>query len=153
MSLTIVLLEPQIPPNTGNIARLCAATGCRLHVVGKLGFSLSDKHLKRAGLDYWDHVDWTHYENLEEYLDQLNIENCHFLTTKTQTLYFDVDYQKEDYLIFGSETTGINEDILKKHWHRTRTIPMKNQSQGVRSINLSTAVGIVLFEAIRQHSK
>jgi tRNA (cytidine/uridine-2'-O-)-methyltransferase len=152
MPFTIVLLEPQIPPNTGNIARLCAATGTTLHIVGKLGFELSDKTLKRAGLDYWKHVNWIYFENLEQYIANLPIENCHFLTTKTDTVYFKVDYNPDDYLIFGSETTGINEAILKAHWHRTRTIPMQNKSEGIRSINLSTAVGIVLFEAIRQQT-
>jgi len=153
LSLTIVLLEPQIPPNTGNIARLCAATGCQLHLVGKLGFSLSDKHLKRAGLDYWDHVHWTYFEDLAKYMDSLDSEKSHFLTTKTSYPYYDARYGDEDYLVFGSETKGIDEDILKKYSHRVRTIPMKNQSKGVRSLNLSTSVGIVLFEALRQHAK
>ena len=146
---TIVLLEPQIPPNTGSTGRLCGATDTRLHVVGKLGFELSDKTLKRAGLDYWDHINWKYFPDLDKYLDSMvKNENFHLLTTKSDVSYTNKSFLKGDYLVFGSETTGINETFLKKYWNKTCTIPMKNSH--IRSLNLATSVGIVLYEAIRQ---
>jgi tRNA (cytidine/uridine-2'-O-)-methyltransferase len=146
---TIVLLEPQIPPNTGSTGRLCGATNTRLHIVGKLGFELSDRTLKRAGLDYWDHIDWNYFPNLDEYCENLvKNESFHLLTTKSSTLYTSRKFNKNDYLVFGSETSGINEPFLKNNWNQTCTIPMKNSH--IRSLNLATSVGIVLYEAIRQ---
>ncbi len=146
---TIVLLEPQIPPNTGSTGRLCGATDTRLHVVGKLGFELSDKTLKRAGLDYWDHINWKYFPDLDKYLDSMvKNENFHLLTTKSDVSYTNKSFLKGDYLVFGSETTGINKTFLKKYWNKTCTIPMKNSH--IRSLNLATSVGIVLYEAIRQ---
>ena len=146
---TIVLLEPQIPPNTGSTGRLCGATNACLHIVGKLGFELSDKTLKRAGLDYWNHIRWKYFPDLDNYLESLVMdEKFHLLTTKSDVPYTKKSFSKGDYLVFGSETTGINDKFLKKHWDRTCTIPMENPN--IRSLNLATSVGIVLYEAIRQ---
>ena len=146
---TIVLLEPQIPPNTGSTGRLCGATDTRLHIVGNLGFELSDKTLKRAGLDYWNHIDWKYFPDLDNYLETMvREENFHLLTTKSSTPYTKKSFSKNDFIVFGSETSGINESFLKKHWNKTCTIPMKNRN--IRSLNLATSVGIVLYEAIRQ---
>ena len=147
--LTVVLLEPQIPPNTGSTGRLCGATNTRLHIVGKLGFELSDKTLKRAGLDYWDFIDWKYFPNLDNYMKSITEkESFHLLTTKSPTPYTQKRFYKDDYIIFGSETSGINEAILKSNWKETCTIPMENSN--IRSLNLATSVGIVLYEAIRQ---
>lgn len=146
---TIVLLEPQIPPNTGSTGRLCGATNACLHIVGKLGFELSDKTLKRAGLDYWNHIRWKYFPDLNNYLESMVMdEKFHLLTTKSDVPYTKKTFSKGDYLVFGSETTGINDKFLKKHWERTCTIPMDNPN--IRSLNLATSVGIVLYEAIRQ---
>ena len=146
---TIVLLEPQIPPNTGSTGRLCGATDTCLHIVGNLGFELSDKTLKRAGLDYWNHIDWKYFPDLDNYLETMvREENFHLLTTKSSTPYTKKSFSKNDFIVFGSETSGINESFLKKHWNKTCTIPMKNPN--IRSLNLATSVGIVLYEAIRQ---
>ncbi|MSR88598.1 MAG: tRNA (cytidine(34)-2'-O)-methyltransferase [Candidatus Margulisbacteria bacterium] len=147
---TIVLVEPQIPQNTGNIARLCAATGATLHLVGTLGFSLDDKYLKRAGLDYWEHVHWQHFPSTEDYMAFCNPDQVHLLTTKSDTPYTNHQFHPNDKLIFGSETKGIDEIYLRKYAEKTCTIPMKNKTAGVRSLNLSTSAGIVLYEAIRQ---
>ena len=150
--LTVVLLEPQIPPNTGSTGRLCGATNTRLHIVGKLGFELSDKTLKRAGLDYWDHINWKYFPNAENYLGtMIREENFHLLTTKSSVPYTEKKFSDGDYLVFGSETTGISDPFLRKHWDNTCTIPMKNPN--IRSLNLATSVGIVLYEAIRQISE
>ena len=147
--ITVVLLEPQIPPNTGSTGRLCGATNTRLHIVGKLGFELSDKTLKRAGLDYWDHINWKYFPNTENYLGtMIREENFHLLTTKSSVPYTEKKFSDGDYLVFGSETTGISDLFLRKHWDNTCTIPMKNPN--IRSLNLATSVGIVLYEAIRQ---
>jgi|TARA_B110000467_G_scaffold65083_1_gene59384 tRNA (cytidine/uridine-2'-O-)-methyltransferase len=147
--LTVVLFEPQIPPNTGSTGRLCGATNTRLHVVGKLGFELSDKTLKRAGLDYWDHIDWEYFPDLNKYCDHMiKNESFHLLTTKSNQKYTSRKFKSDDFIVFGSETSGINENILKKNWNNTCTIPMANKN--IRSLNLATSVGIVLYEAIRQ---
>tara|TARA_B100001250_G_scaffold409366_1_gene433565 strand:- start:1436 stop:1894 length:459 start_codon:yes stop_codon:yes gene_type:complete len=146
---TIVLLEPQIPPNTGSTGRLCGATNTRLHIVGNLGFELSDKTLKRAGLDYWDHIDWQYFPDLDKYCKNLvKNERFHLLTTKSSKSYTSRQFIDEDHIVFGSETTGINETFLKENWKNACTIPMDNPS--IRSLNLATSVGIVLYEAIRQ---
>jgi tRNA (cytidine/uridine-2'-O-)-methyltransferase len=148
--ITIVLFEPQIPPNTGSTGRLCGATNTRLHVVGKLGFELSDKTLKRAGLDYWDHINWEYFPDVNNYVENLIKEKkiFHLLTTKSNKNYTSVKFNGNDYIIFGSETSGIDEKILRAYWERTCTIPMENQN--IRSLNLATSVGIVLYEALRQ---
>ena len=146
---TIVLLEPQIPPNTGSTGRLSGATNTCLHIVGKLGFELSDKTLKRAGLDYWNHIKWKYFPDLNNYLESMvMVEKFHLLTTKSDVPYTEKTFCRGDYLVFGSETKGINEKFLKKHWEKTCTIPMENPN--IRSLNLATSVGIVLYEAIRQ---
>ncbi len=146
---TIVLLEPQIPPNTGSTGRLCGATNNRLHIVGKLGFELSDKTLKRAGLDYWDHIDWEYFSDLDSYCNSMaKNESFHLLTTKSNKPYTSRSFKEGDFIVFGSETKGIHESFLKANWENTCTIPMENQS--IRSLNLATSVGIVLYEAIRQ---
>ncbi len=146
---TIVLLEPQIPPNTGSIARLCGATNTELHIVGKIGFELSDKQLKRAGLDYWEYIRWEYFSDLDSYCKKfVQNERFHLLTTKSSRSYTSRKFLKGDYLIFGSETTGIDEPFLKKNWDHTCTIKMDNQN--IRSLNLAMSVGIVLYEALRQ---
>ena len=147
--LTIVLYEPQIPPNTGNIGRLCAATDITLHIVGKIGFDLTDKKMKRAGLDYWKHIDYKYFPDLDHYHQHMVQTNrFHLLTTKSPYAYTSRQFMRNDYLIFGSETTGINDNILMSHWESTCTIPMENPN--IRSLNLANSVSIVLFEALRQ---
>lgn len=146
--MTIVLLEPQIPPNTGNIARLCAATNTRLEIVGKIGFELTDRYLKRAGLDYWDYLDWEYYKDIDEYMARLDETAIHLFTTKTAKSYTDIKFCQNDRLVFGSELTGISDEYRKKYTNRLCTIPMYNKN--VRSLNLSSATAIVLYEAIRQ---
>lgn len=146
--LTVALIDPQIPPNTGNIARLCGATNTHLDIVGSIGFSLDDKHLKRAGLDYWEHVAWTYHADKWGYLSELDQDRSHFFSSKGPTVYTDRRYQSDDVLVFGSETTGIGLDYLQTVWSNCCTIPMSNPY--IRSLNLATSVGIGLYEAIRQ---
>ncbi len=145
---TVSLFEPQIPPNTGNIARLCAATGSRLEIVGNIGFKLTDKYLKRAGLDYWKYVNWEYYPDIEDYVSKLEETKIHLLTTKTEVSYTKRRFSAGDHLIFGSETKGIAEDYRNRFSDRCCTIPMKNP--GIRSLNLSSSVAVVLYEALRQ---
>jgi len=145
---TVTLIEPQIPPNTGNIARLCAATDTRLEIVGNIGFRLTDRYLKRAGLDYWQYVDWEYFPDLDGYLSSLTESRIHLLTTKSDKSYLDRSFNAGDYLVFGSEINGIDDDYLHKHADRCCTVPMVNP--GVRSLNLSSTVAIVLYEALRQ---
>ena len=143
----VVLVEPEIPPNTGNIGRLCLATGSTLHLVKPLGFSIDDRTLKRAGLDYWKEVDvrlWDSFEELRR--AQAAITRFFFLTTKSKRAYYDVSFRAGDFLVFGRETKGLPEPLLAVHSDDLLTIPMR----GTRSLNLATAVGIVLFEAMRQ---
>jgi len=143
----VVLIEPEIPPNTGNIGRLCLATGSTLHLVKPLGFSIDDRTLLRAGLDYWKEVDvrlWDSFEELQ-CAQQPNVR-LFFLTTKSDRAYCDVRFQPGDFLVFGRETKGLPEALLAAHREQLLTIPM----QGTRSLNLATAVAIVLFEAMRQ---
>jgi tRNA (cytidine/uridine-2'-O-)-methyltransferase len=144
----IVLVEPQIPPNTGNIARLCVNLDATLHLVKPLGFSIESKALKRAGLDYWSQLDLVVWESFEEFLNSLPIDRAFFATTKSNNLYWDANYNLGDYLIFGSETKGLDETILKTYQDRTITIPMGKNG---RSLNLATTVGIVTYEALRQN--
>ena len=146
--LHVALIEPEIPPNTGNIARMCAATFTPLHLVGKLGFRTDDKALRRAGLDYWSEVDIRYHLNIEALFAALPQSRFLYFTTKANRAYTDFQYERGDCLIFGRETRGLPEEILRANWERCLTIPMPNQN--VRSLNLATAAGIVLFEAIRQ---
>lgn len=143
----IVLVEPEIPQNTGNIARLCACTGAGLYLVGKLGFSLSDKYTKRAGLDYWDSVDIHKTDTLEQLQSENKDAKFYYLTTKTKQSYTEVKFNEGDFLVFGPETRGLNEKLLEKNPQTCLTIPML---EGQRSLNLSNSVAIVLYEAIRQ---
>ena len=144
----IALVEPEIPPNTGNIARLCAATYTDLHIVGATGFRMDDRTLKRAGLDYWNEVRLHRHLDLERLYAGLPESRFLYFTTKTEKSYAEWKFQKGDCLIFGRETRGLPEDLLKANWERCLTIPMPNKR--VRSLNLATSVGIVLYEALRQ---
>ena len=143
--LNIVLYEPEIPQNTGNIARLCACTGASLYLVGKLGFSLSSKYTKRAGLDYWDSVDLHKVNSMEELFNEFPNGNFYYLTTKTKKKYTDIEFKEGDFIVFGPETRGLPEEYAKKD--TALTIPMK---EGQRSLNLSNSVAIVAYEIIRQ---
>ena len=146
----IVLVEPEIPPNTGNIGRLCLATGSTLHLVEPFGFRIDDKQLKRAGLDYWNEVQLRTWKNFDE-LQQSHDRSARyfFLTTKSKRAYFDIKFQPGDFLVFGRETKGLPEALLAANAANSLTIPM----QGTRSLNLATAVAIVLFEAVRQQGR
>ncbi len=144
----IVLIEPEIPPNTGNIARLCAATGAVLHLVGKLGFSIDDRYLKRAGLDYWDKVDLKLWGSLEQLKQHFSEGRFWYLSTKVaRNCYGEGIYQTGDFLVFGKETAGLPADLLAANSESCLTIPMPGK---VRSLNLSNAVAVVLYEALRQ---
>lgn len=146
--LHICLVEPEIPPNTGNIARLCAATFTGLHIVGAPGFRLDEKAVKRAGLDYWDEVKIRRHIALKDLYEALPESRFLYFTTKAERIYTDWQYQENDCLVFGRETRGLPEDVLKANWERCLTIPMPNKN--VRSLNLATSAGIVLYEALRQ---
>lgn len=143
----IVLNEPEIPQNTGNIARLCACTGSDLFLVGKLGFSLSEKYVKRAGLDYWDSVNIRQVPSLEELFKEFPNEEKYFLTTKATQSHFEAKFKEGSLLIFGSETRGLPIDVIKANFDNAFRIPMLPEQ---RSLNLSNSVAIVLYEAIRQ---
>lgn len=147
-ALHIVLVEPEIPPNTGSIARLCGATDTILDLVHPLGFQVDDKHLKRAGLDYWPHVRINHWQNFDAFLRQQDERHLFFMTTKTKRSYAEAQFRPGDMLIFGKETKGLPEDILKLYSDRCLTIPMTNPH--IRSLNLAMSAGIVLYEALRQ---
>ncbi len=151
MKLNIVLVEPEIPQNTGNIARTCAAIGAKLHLVYPLGFSISEKAVKRAGLDYWDKVEIEEHPSFEDFLKKYNPEttNMYFVTTKGQHIYSEPNYNKmeEVYLLFGKETKGLPEPILQKYIDRTIRIPMR---ETLRSLNLSNSVAIVAYDVLRQ---
>ena len=146
--LTVTLFEPKIPPNTGNIARLCGAINVKLDLVCNLGFDMEDKYLKRAGLDYWDHIKWEYFPSIDEYCLDAFQNKFQLLTTKSKNVYTDRVFTKNDIIIFGSETAGISENILNEYPENACTIPMINKN--IRSLNLATSVGIVLYEAIRQ---
>lgn len=150
-AFNIVLVEPEIPPNTGSIARLCGATDAILHLVHPLGFSTEDKHLRRAGLDYWKYVDIVHWSGLDEFLAKHDERRLHFFTTKADRVYTTVHYTPGDFLIFGRETKGLPEDILRLYQERCYTLPMTNPH--IRSLNLAMTAGIVLYEAIRQQNR
>ena len=151
MKLNVVLVEPEIPQNTGNIARTCAAIGAKLHLVYPLGFSISEKQVKRAGLDYWDKLDIEEHLNFKEFLDKYKPEenNMFFVTTKGKHVYDEPDYKNMDeiFLLFGKETKGLPEDTLKKYLDKTIRIPMR---EGLRSLNLSNSVAIVAYDICRQ---
>ena len=153
MKLNIVLVEPEIPQNTGNIARTCAATGAKLHLIKPLGFELSDKYLKRAGLDYWDKLSIEEHNSLDEFLNKYKPEeyNMFFATTKGKTKYTDIDYSKMDevFVLYGKETKGFPEWLLEKYLNtNTIRIPMLPT---LRSLNLSNSVAIITYEILRQH--
>ena len=146
--LNIVLVEPEIPQNAGNIARTCAVTGSRLHMVRPLGFEVSDKYLKRAGLDYWHFVDISYYDSIEELMDKFyNGSNFYFFSTKAKKIHSDANYKDGDFLVFGKETKGLPEDLLKKHYDECVRLPMMGET---RSLNLSNSVCVGVYEALRQ---
>ena len=151
MKLNIVLVEPEIPQNTGNIARTCAALGAKLHLVYPLGFSINEKQVKRAGLDYWDKLDIEEHLNFKEFLEKYKPEenNMFFVTTKGKHVYSEPKYSEMDeiFILFGKETKGLPEDVLKKYLDKTIRIPMR---EGLRSLNLSNSVAIVAYDICRQ---
>ena len=149
MAIHIVLVEPEIPPNTGNIARSCAATGAHLHLVKPLGFSIDDRSLKRAGLDYWPFVKLEVHESLEEFLQEYEGRKMYLATTKGTHRHTDVEFQDEDMILFGRETRGLPKDFIAQHQENTLRIPMSADTR-LRSLNLANSVNIVLFEALRQ---
>ena len=146
-TLNIVLVEPQIPQNTGNIARTCAATGARLHLVEPMGFRVDDKKLKRAGLDYWYLLDITYYDSWADFCEKNPQANCFFFTTKGRHLYSDQTYPDHAYLVFGREDAGLPEDLLKSHPDACVRLPMREEA---RSLNLSNTVAIGVYEVLRQ---
>ncbi len=147
MALNIVLVEPEIPQNTGNIARTCAAIGATLHLVHPLGFDISEKAVKRAGLDYWDKVNIVEYESLEDFKKKIKSDKIYLLSTKSQKVYSDVKYEDGTYLVFGPETRGLPEEYILEHFDKAVRIPMR---KGIRSLNLSNSVAIVAYEAEKQ---
>lgn len=151
MKLNIVMVEPEIPQNTGNIARTCAAIGAKLHLVYPLGFDISDRYVKRAGLDYWDKLEIEKHDSLQKFLEKYNPENSnmYFSTTKGKNYHSNVNYSKMDevFILFGKETKGLPEDLLEKYIDNTIRIPMREE---LRSLNLSNSVAIVAFEVLRQ---
>jgi tRNA (cytidine/uridine-2'-O-)-methyltransferase len=146
--LSVALVEPEIPPNTGNVARLCAATNVPLHIVGVTGFRMDDRAVRRAGLDYWPHVQLSRHTNLDDLYRALPHARFVYLTTKADRVYTEWAFQPADCLVFGPETRGLPEDLLHRNWDHCVRIPMRNPN--VRSLNLATAVGIVLYETLRQ---
>ena len=148
MALNIVLVEPEIPQNTGNIARTCAATGSALHLIKPLGFSIEDRYLKRAGLDYWGGVSVKCYDSFEELRSQFGDAVFFFSTTKAAKAYTEVAYPEECFIVFGKETAGLPEELLMKNSENCIRIPMK---PGIRSLNLSNSAAIVIYEALRQN--
>ena len=146
--INIVLHEPEMPANTGNIGRTCVATGARLHLIEPLGFHINEKMVKRAGLDYWDKLDVTVYDNHEDFLEKNPGAKIYMATTKAPHTYCDVRYEDDCYIMFGKESAGIPEDILVQHPDTAIRIPMIGD---IRSLNLSNSVAIVLYEALRQH--
>ena len=153
MKINIVMVEPEIPQNTGNIARTCAATGAKLHLVKPLGFEINDKYLKRAGLDYWDKLDIEEHESLNLFLEKYkdDLDKMFLVSTKSKNSYSEIEYNKYDevFFLFGKETKGLPEDLLKKYIDKAIRIPMK---EGLRSLNLSNSVAIVVYEALSQNN-
>jgi tRNA (cytidine/uridine-2'-O-)-methyltransferase len=146
--INIVLHEPEIPQNTGNIARTCAATGASLHLIRPMGFTVDDKKLKRAGLDYWDKLDITYYDGLADFYDKNPDAKIYYFTTKGQHLYTDIAYPEEVYIMFGKESAGLPEELLFQNPDRAVRIPMREH---LRSLNLSNSVAIAVFEILRQY--
>lgn len=149
MAIHIVLVEPEIPPNTGNIARSCAATGSVLHLVEPLGFSIDDKQLKRAGLDYWPFVNLAVHESLDKFFDEYPGRTMYFATTKGIKLYTEAVFKDNDMIVFGKETAGLPKEVIERNRERSLRIPMAGATR-LRSLNLSNSVNIILFEALRQ---
>ena len=148
MSFNIVMVEPEIPQNTGNVARTCAVTGARLHLIEPMGFEIDNKKLKRAGLDYWHSLDITIYKNLDEFFEKNSGGNFYYASTKSTNRYSDVSFKDGDYILFGKETKGLDEALLKANKDKCIRIPMKNT---MRSLNLSNSVAIIIYEALRQN--
>lgn len=149
MALNVVLFEPEIPSNTGNIGRTCVATGTRLHLIEPLGFRLNEKSIKRAGMDYWEHLDVTRYIDFQDFLDRNPGAKIYMASTKAPRVYTEVSFEEDCYLMFGKESGGIPEEILLEHQDTAIRIPMLDQ---IRSLNLSNSVAIVLYEALRQQN-
>ncbi len=149
MSMNIVLVEPEIPQNTGNIVRTCAATGARLHIVKPMGFEIDDKKLKRAGLDYWHFLNIKYYENLDDFFEKNKDGRFYYLSSKGTASYTDIEFKDGDFLLFGKETRGLPEKLLIEHPERSIRIPMISDA---RCLNLSNSVAIVVYEALRQNN-
>jgi len=147
--LNIVLVEPEIPQNTGNIARTCAVTDSRLHLVRPLGFSTSDKYLKRAGLDYWDKLEISYYDDLDDFFERNKGGRFFYATTKAPYSYDEPDYMIDDYILFGKETAGLPEKLLKNNLEYNIRIPMK---KSLRSLNLASSAAVIVYEALRQNN-
>lgn len=147
MEINIVLIEPEIPQNTGNIARTCAATGARLHLVGPMGFTITDKKLKRAGLDYWDKLDITYYDSTPDFFERNAGGAFYYFTTKAQKIHSEVNYEDGAFLVFGKETKGLPEELLKENPNTCVRLPMLGI---IRSLNLSNAVAVGTYEVLRQ---
>lgn len=145
--LNVVLIEPEIPQNTGNISRTCAATGARLHLVGPMGFQITDKQVRRAGLDYWDKLDITYYDSTEEFFEKNKGGNFFYFTTKAEQTHSDISYPNNAYLVFGKETKGLPEELLKANHDNCVRLPMRGI---IRSLNLSNAVAVGVYEVLRQ---
>ena len=146
----VVLVEPEIPPNTGNISHTCAITGAKLHLVKPLGFSIDDKAVKRAGLDYWDHLDLEVHDSLDAFLQKYGKKKLYLATTHGGVRYIDVHFEAGSFILFGRETAGLPKDLIAAHPDTAIRIPMGNHSD-LRSLNLSNAAAVVLYEALRQH--
>lgn len=144
----VVLVEPEIPQNTGNIARTCAATGSKLHIIKPMGFEIDDKKLKRAGLDYWHLLGVRYYEGIDDFFEKNPDANCYFASTKALNKYSEVKYEDNDYIFFGKETKGLPEELLYKNKDKCIRIPMISEA---RSLNLSNSVAIVVYEALKQN--
>ncbi len=147
--INIVLHEPEIPQNTGNIARTCAATGAALHLIRPLGFAIDDKKLKRAGLDYWHHLDITYYDGLDDFFLQHPDARVYYFTTKAPHVYTEIEYPNEVFLMFGKETKGLPESLLQQHPDTCVRLPMR---EGLRSLNLSNTVAVAVYEVLRQRN-
>lgn len=145
--LNIVMVEPEIPQNTGNVARTCAATGARLHLVGPMGFKIDDKKLKRAGLDYWSFLDITYYDSLDEFFEKNPDGRFYYFTTKAQKVYTEPSYEENSFLLFGKETAGLPESLLAENKDTCVRLPMRGQA---RSLNLSNTVAVAVYEVLRQ---
>ena len=144
----VVLVEPEIPQNTGNIGRTCVGAQCELHIVGPMSFEINDTQVKRAGLDYWPHLRWFYYDSYEDWFSKVeNPNRVFYFTTKVKQAYYDIQYQKGDWLVFGKETKGLPAEIISQHLEQAVTIP---QPGPVRSLNLATALAISVYEAYRQ---